>query len=100
MLSDDVKIAIDVLRKLGKDKKVCTRILLHKNYVDSQLSWTTTADHLAMAGSTIVREDLRNLCHFGFDDPRLSQGSKDFLTAIRIIAEQHLLEPLNLERFM
>ena len=97
---DNISICVQALRHHGVTKSHCVKMLLEGKYVDNFINWTLMTDYIRKLGGDIVREDIRQLCHRGVCEPYVSKGSKDFATAIMIVAEKCKLEPLNLERFM
>lgn len=96
-----------IVERLGKGRykfelkapqDVAKSTLLYKSRVDSAFDWTSLAQLIRKMGGTTTREDIRSVCHLDFDNPLLSQGSKDFVKALRNIAHRKI--EINLERFM
>lgn len=83
---------------LKTPQDVAKSALLYKSRVDSYFDWTSLAQFIRGMGGTTTREDIRSVCHLDFDNPLLSQGSKDFVKALRNIAHRKI--EINLERFM
>lgn len=97
---DNISICVQALRDKEVTKSQCIKMLSDKNYVDRFIDWTGMTNYIHKLGGDIEREDIRQLCHRGVCEPYVSKGSKDFATAIMIVAEKFKPEPLNLERFM
>lgn len=79
-------------------QKVAQTILRGKGNVDRCLFWTDLANTIQLMGGSVIREDIRSVCHSGFTDPSLSQGSLDFIQALKNVAKHSI--KVDLERFM
>ena len=97
---DNISICVQALRDLRLTKQHCLEMISNGSYVGSRINWTNMTDYIGKLGGNITCEDIRQLYHRGLSGPYVSKESRDFATAIMIVAEKFKLEPLNLERFM